>query len=210
MIVQSLKFPFDHTIIYDVFEPLQVTSLVEEAKNIYQTYDKKAAVDMLENDQHNLGVIEKYGTNVYVIDRVMPNGVIRNLCWNIPKLFFLNAIDKTYLTNYFHAVSHDKIYLQLYKNGNSYPAHRDCSTFSIVYVFYSNPNSTIEGGEVKFTDYNYKPHLLHNSCIMFPGWINHEVSQFKSDDNNFRISLSQFLFQEHNNSPIAQTQQMHL
>jgi hypothetical protein len=208
--VQNLKYPFEHTIIYDVFEPLQVTSLVQEAKDISKNFDKNSSIEMLANDEHNLGVIEKYGTRVFIIDKVMSDGVIRNLCWNVPKLFFLNAIEKTYLTNYFHSVSSDKLYLQLYKNGDSYPDHRDCSTFSIVYVFYDNPNSKFEGGKMRFTDFNYEPYLLHNSCIMFPGWINHEVSEFKTSDNNTRISLSQFMFQAYNHTSITQTKQINL
>jgi hypothetical protein len=210
MFVQSLKYPFEHTIIYDVFEEIQVSSLVEEAKKISNTYDDKTAIELLRGDKHNLGVIEKYGTRVFVIDQVMPNGVIRNLCWNIPKLFFLNAIDRTYLTNYFHAVSCDKLYLQVYKNGDSYPTHRDCTTFSMVYVFYDKPTSKIEGGKLKFDDYNYEPHVPHNSCIMFPGWIQHSVSKLQCEEDNFRISLSQFMFQEYNNTPITQTKKINL
>lgn len=210
MFVQSLKYPFEHTIIYDVFEDLQVSSLIEEAQKISSKYDDETAIKLLEGDRHNLGVIEKYGTKVFVIEQVMPNGVIRNLCWNIPKLFFLNAIDKTYLTNYFHAISCDKLYLQVYKSGDSYPTHRDCTAFSMVYVFYGKPNDKIEGGKLKFDDYNYEPYLPHNSCVIFPGWIQHSVSELKCDKDNFRISLSQFMFQEYNNTPITQTKKINL
>lgn len=208
MFAQSIKYPFEHTIVYDVFDDLQVSSLIAEAQNISKKYDTKSAIELLKGDPHNLGVIENYGTRVFVIDRVQPEGIIRNLCWSIPKLYFLNAIEKTYLTNYFNSVSHDKVYLQLYKNGDSYPLHRDCSTFSIVYVFYNKPKSTIDGGKLKFDEYNYEPYLPHNSCIMFPGWINHSVTKFVCEEDNFRISLSQFMFQEHNTSPVSRTKEI--
>jgi hypothetical protein len=210
MIVQSLKYPFEHTIIYDLFDDIQVSSLIQEAKDIAGRYNEKEAATLLKGDPHNLGVIEQYGTKVFVIDNVMPNGIIRNLCWSLPRLFFLNVIEKTYLTNNFFSVSNDKLYLQLYKNGDSYPIHRDCSTFSIVYVFYGNPQSKIDGGKLKFDDHDYEPYLKHNSCILFPGWINHSVSKIECDETNFRISLSQFMFQAYNGSEHTQTKKLNL
>lgn len=199
MFVQSLKYPFEHTIIYDVFEDAQVTSLIKEAKSISEKYDHKAAIDLLKNDKtkhdedkkHNVDVIKDHNTKVFELANVAPEGIIRNLCWNIPKLFFLNTIEKTYLTNYFYGLSRDRVFFQFYENGASYPSHRDLTTLSAVYIFYNDAKSIIKGGKFKFDDYNYEPYLLHNSCILFPGWAKHSVSELTCDANNFRISVYQ-------------------
>jgi len=84
----------------------------------------------------------------------------------------------------------DSTFLNRYRKGDRYEAHRDASLYSIL-SFLTFDNKKIEGGDFVFSDYNINFTFKNNSAVYFPSWVKHHCTEIKSDTT--RYSIAQFV-----------------
>jgi predicted 2-oxoglutarate/Fe(II)-dependent dioxygenase YbiX len=94
---------------------------------------------------------------------------------------------------YFPVTTCDSTLIQFYKNGDCYKPHHDTCIYTLIVAFYKTPK-LYSGGILKFADYEVD--LNHNQAILFPSFVEHEVTEIVSNQDNLldnRISISTFI-----------------
>ena len=84
--------------------------------------------------------------------------------------------------------------LSYYESGESYPAHRDRSVFTILTWLYKEPKQW-QGGEFELTGYQRRFTVQNNQSIIIPGSFLHQadpVSMMTSEPGQGRYCLAQF------------------
>jgi 2OG-Fe(II) oxygenase superfamily len=189
MIVQNLKHPFYHTIIYDVFNGFELNQIMEEKKYL-ESLNPLDYVDV--NDAHHIDLFEKQKVKSYGIQRILNDSSrIKDIAKKIYNLKGMGILgeDNPYL-RYIDASTQENLFLNIYKNGSRYDTHYDTSTLTALYVMWEG-NGRVNGGSFVFNEYNYRPYLTHNSCLIFPSYLDHEVEELFCDDAVSRITINQ-------------------
>lgn len=193
MIVQHLKFPFFHTIIYDFFDENELSDVLTEVAML--------SVDVLTPmDAHHLQLETKSNTKSVSVDNHFSDARdTSKILQNTRKLFHkINDrsidLDSNPFLNYVAYSTFDTTFLQLYKNGSSYFTHHDAAVVTALYPLWLTKD-LFSGGELSFTRYDYKPHLMHNCCLLFPSYEQHALSTVASDTNGFvRASINHRMY----------------
>jgi predicted 2-oxoglutarate/Fe(II)-dependent dioxygenase YbiX len=89
----------------------------------------------------------------------------------------------------------DSTLINYYTNKSFYSHHQDDSIITAVTALWKFPRA-FTGGDLKFTDYDYTTNLTNNSVIIFPGFVEHEVTQIEMDNQQRgfgRYSITQFM-----------------
>jgi hypothetical protein len=91
----------------------------------------------------------------------------------------------------------DTTLISYYENGDYYKPHFDTAYVSALTWFYNQPKK-FEGGDLYFTDFDYKIQVENNLALIFPSNIRHSVSEVKMkfndlNKNNGRVCMSQFM-----------------
>jgi Rps23 Pro-64 3,4-dihydroxylase Tpa1-like proline 4-hydroxylase len=85
--------------------------------------------------------------------------------------------------------------INIYNHGDKYGAHQDSSFFTALLYLHERPKPYL-GGELCFKDFNYDFACDHNSLILFPGHVNHEVKEVVAIDpantKNLRTAINIF------------------
>lgn len=193
MIVQHLKFPFFHTIIYDFFDENELKEVLAEVTAL----SVETSPPM---DDHHLQLETKAHTKSVSVDaRFSDARDTSNILRNTRKLFHKisdRSIDlgANPFLNYVATSNLDTIFLQFYKNGSSYFTHQDAAVVTALYPLSLTQND-FNGGELSFTRYEYRPHLVHNCCLIFPSYEPHALSTVVSDTAGFvRASINQRMY----------------
>ena len=84
----------------------------------------------------------------------------------------------------------DSTLINFYKSGERYRSHNDTSTLSAV-TFFKKGN--FKGGGLIFTDYNHLVPFQQNTCIIFPGCVEHQTEDFVGNLEDVRITMAQFI-----------------
>lgn len=93
--------------------------------------------------------------------------------------------------NFLKNISAYDVLLSAYKNGDYYKSHQDVSVLTLLFWF-GKENFT--GGDLIFTDFNHTVPFKSNRAILFPSYYSHEVTETKSDDENYvRYCATAFL-----------------
>lgn len=191
MIIQHFKYPFNHTIIYDYFDEEELSNIHKEVKKycVEQIFNK--------NDKHHTELLQNNKTLSFSLDEMHMN--------NRNNSFILQAIKKIYemakngtlyskdnpFLKYIPSSNQDNTFLQLYKNDSSYYEHGDGSVLTFLYPFVLNAT----GGDLVFTEYEYKPYLTNNCCFIFPSYERHKLTKVKSNSKSFaRFSINQRIY----------------
>jgi len=74
-----------------------------------------------------------------------------------------------------------------YKNGSSYFKHNDLGILTFLYTIWDEPK-TWKGGDLVFTDYDYRPYLRSNCCLIFPSFEFHEVETLRGEGTRYTIN----------------------
>jgi 2OG-Fe(II) oxygenase superfamily len=188
MIIQNLKHPFHHTIIYDVFTGFELNQIMEE-KRYLENINPLDYIDS--NDEHHIELIEKQKVKTYPIQRINNSSKIKSILKKIYNLRGMEILseENPYL-RYIDATTQENIFLNIYKNGSKYHKHCDTSTLTALYLMWEG-SGRINGGDFIFNEYNYKPYLTHNSCLIFPSYLQHEVEELFCDETVSRITINQ-------------------
>lgn len=192
MIVQHFKYPFAHTIIYEVFDDVELVKINKEVDEFIKNNVKN------ELDKHHAQLFSENKTNSFCLDTVYIDARdSSNILKLINKVYEMNsrgalASNDNPLLKYIGLSNLDNTYLQLYRAGSSYFEHRDNSILTFLYPF--QRGST--GGDLVFTDYNYTPHLKNNCCLIFPGFEQHRLTTVEAGnkDDVVRFSINQRIY----------------
>jgi|SaaInlStandDraft_4_1057021.scaffolds.fasta_scaffold15524_2 hypothetical protein len=83
-----------------------------------------------------------------------------------------------------------------YGDGDAYMPHRDNSVLTAVTFitegWVEDESAPFQGGDLVFTDYGITVPYKHNTTVIFPGFIRHEVTPVSSSKGRGRFSISQF------------------
>ena len=186
MIIEHLKYPFYHTIIYNYFEDIEIQKIVNEIDNIeYQKLD----------DGHHTHLKNKAGSDSMCLDDVYSgrrddSQVLFSI--SIINLKLEQYVDKNPFLGYLPMTNTDLTYVQKYRNGSHYFAHSDTSVLTFLYPIHLKE---FDGGQLYFTDHDYTPRLEHNSILIFPSYKTHKLKEIKSKHDGFvRYSINQRFF----------------
>lgn len=88
--------------------------------------------------------------------------------------------------------------VRYYHNGEKYGNHCDWRNDFLLFSYFHTEPKKFSGGEVYFREYDYTFECNHNTLIILPGYIQHEVKEVSllNDDywnGNGRYCISQFL-----------------
>jgi len=192
MLIQHLKYPFPHTIIYDMFDETELTQIRSEVDEFVANTIVKAS------DEHHARLFSENKTTSLCLDQIYEGARNNsNILKLIKKVYELNSrgilvsADNPFL-KYVSISNSDNTYLQLYRDGSSYFEHDDKAVLTFLYPF--KGDST--GGNLIFTDYNYTPHLNDNCCLIFPSFERHRLSPVEANDKEavVRFSINQRIF----------------
>lgn len=95
------------------------------------------------------------------------------------------------------------IKLNYYQNFNHYPAHTDIARYTAV-TFLNKEPKKFEGGDLKFTEFDYVIPFENNKMVLFCGCFFHEVTPVTLNETDYltgngRYAITQFLdAKEHN------------
>jgi len=186
MIIQHLKYPFYHTIIFNYFEKSEISKIIEEI-------DRLSDQNLDFNDTHHNQLKTKSASESFNIDSIygghrQDSQILFSLS-KVGDLKLEQHVEKNPLLGYLPLTNADITYVQKYKNGSHYPPHIDGSVLTFLYPIHLQ---NFSGGELLFTKYGYKPHLEHNCVLIFPSYQIHKLCEIQSNNEGYvRYSINQ-------------------
>ena len=93
----------------------------------------------------------------------------------------------------YSAVNRDVTILNKYSNSQEYASHCDGAAFTAITVLLRYNHGKIKGGDFMLPDYNITFECKHNSCIIFPSWVNHCTTSLESVVGR-RYSIAQLMY----------------
>tara|TARA_A100001388_G_C28648064_1_gene440492 strand:+ start:255 stop:878 length:624 start_codon:yes stop_codon:yes gene_type:complete len=75
--------------------------------------------------------------------------------------------------------------VRYYHDGDHYDPHTDRKYQFLAFSYFYKEPKRFEGGELLFPRYNYKFSCDNNSLIMFPGWVEHGVSEVSINNSDY-------------------------
>lgn len=194
MIIQHLKHPFHHTIIYNFFDSVALGAIKQEILSLLPVAENNAPEGahhtQLLNASHtlSLGLDDVFAGSREKSKIISSVKEVFNLC----TLGALQDKDNPFI-GYIPISNYDTTYLQIYKNKSSYFNHQDAAVVTMLYPIFLDKK--FDGGNLTFTRHNYIPHLEDNCCLIFPSFEPHALSPVTSEDEGYvRASINQRLY----------------
>ena len=91
----------------------------------------------------------------------------------------------TAIRNIAQYVNNDCTKVRYYHNGEYYEPHTDRSIQFLGFTYFYKEPKKFTGGELYFPKYDYEFDCENNSLIMFPGWVEHGVTEVKIQDSDY-------------------------
>lgn len=180
MNIQHFIEPFYHSIINNFFNTEELSGIFKEINAVENSAEFK--------DPHHAQVRAQSHSLDILYENRREDSTILQLITKIYKLK-LDTVQNP-LLNYIGISNADNTMLHAYANGDSYFEHHDNAVLSFVYTFRIKPYT---GGDLMFG--NYKPVLDHNSLIIFPSYVRHQVTPISSEQSGtVRYTLNQRIF----------------
>jgi len=177
--------PFPYVIIYNHFDNFELELIKSEIKSLQSSSHLN---NFAATDEHHTKLLKKYNVDSFMMDDIYNGRRNQSAILNcITKIYHmtnsgkLNAKKFRFL-EYVIDSNADNTMLHGYKNGSSYYEHHDKAVLTFVYTFWEEPKS-FEGGELTFTNYDFKPKIKSNSCLIFPSYEKHLVTPVQSNQN---------------------------
>ena len=187
LIIQHLQYPFYHTIIYNCFEKSTLKNILSEL----QGFTKPAKYYV---DEHHKSLGHTFNTEPFCLDDIYTNNRNKSSILQATERILDLKLDEHGASNpflsYLPITNKDTTFIQRYRQGSSYPNHHDGSVLTFLYLLKVKEHT---GGNLIFSKYNYTPHTPHNSCLIFPPYEVHRVSEVFSktkDKDPVRCSIN--------------------
>ena len=174
--IQHLQYPFYHTILYNFFEKSTLENILHELKNLTEVHN---------TDQHHKTLLNKFNTESFCLDNIYRNNRDNSsILFSTHRLLTLRLHESGELNPFLYYLpltNEDSTFVQRYHHGSSYDNHNDDAVLTCVYLI---KVKEYIGGDLIFSKYSYIPYLPHNSCLIFPSYENHKVSEISSKTND--------------------------
>lgn len=179
------KEPFPHLIIDDCLTPGELQKVGQEVDYLYlQNLSKDSFTSAKVAGFADGSVKSKAHYKVIYLTQIFTcqnNTVIGSLVDDLLRQGLLTLFSQVEpwaitLGSKKHTV---EIKINLYDCGDKYERHTDGSYFTLLYYYYEDPKP-FTGGNLIFPDHGLTYSCKHNSLILFPGHISHEVEEVKS------------------------------
>jgi len=192
MIIENFHEPFWHTIVYDFYTP-------EEEEKIWQELNFLDLSKQKSLEWSATADPESINRSRVFLDHLYKYRNFSKILTASRKIFspdFIESIKSNPFSGYLTHSTFDSTLLSYYRNESAYPRHTDNSSLTAVTTFWKNPKK-FTGGDLVFTDYDYIPKMEHNTLIILPSFIAHNVTKLNIDyeneiAGNSRYSITQF------------------
>jgi len=118
------------------------------------------------------------------LDEIYPRREISNIITLSRKLFNPEltkyACSQHIIFNYLNHSKTDGSLLSYYQNTDSYFPHLDECVLTALTWLYKEPKK-FEGGDLYFSDYEYKIPVQNNMVLIFPSFVKHSVDEVRMD-----------------------------
>lgn len=190
MKLNYVKTPYPHVLIDNYFADGEVAQVWSELQ-ILSRHLKPSSETMSATFPD--GTIKKKNSGVFLTDvyknlMVSPIFSFNRKIFNKAVVEEITGFDRVF--GYFPVTNSDNTLVQFYQNGDYYKPHHDTCLYTLVVAFYKTPRA-YGGGILKFGDYEID--LKHNQAVFFPSYVQHEVTEIISNQEdvvNNRISIS--------------------
>lgn len=188
--------PFPHLIIENFYNKEELKLVWEEFKFLTKPNKLLEAKDyggvVTHTNSHALILDEVYGkryrklSNILTVNRKLFTSDILDLFAEIEDCCSI-AKDCNY----------DVTKVRYYHDGEYYEPHTDRAFHFLAFSYFNKEPKKFSGGELYFPKYKYKYGCENNSMIIFPGWVEHGVSEVKIKDSDYydgygRYSITNF------------------
>jgi hypothetical protein len=186
------KDKFQYVVIDDFYNPDELKLIKEELQELLPFV--VCSGEHLETAKDLNGNSLKNALGLFLDKHYNSNRFESNILNLNRKIFFDEVVDECKKLNAFFScirhVNSDYTLINYYKNNEQYNPHRDNSTLTAI-TFFSL--GTFKKGQFRFTEYDIEIESKENRVVIFPGCIEHASLPIESEENNYRISMAQFL-----------------
>ena len=147
--------------------------------------------------RHDDGTLKMTGDGLF-IDRVYTYREYSPILTYNRKLFvdkdIVKNMGETHAANkgLYPLINKDVTLVNRYSNTDKYSSHKDDAIFTAITILLYEPEK-VRGGEFFFSEYNISLGCTHNSCIIFPSWVNHCTTSLESVVGR-RYSIAQLMY----------------
>jgi hypothetical protein len=192
MMFQHVCNPCEYIMLDGVCNKQELTRCFLEAELVSPAFDDPKNTGSAKDEKGN---VKKQNKGIFFQKIYTPNfAFVSPITIQIHKIIeTLKNRDYTALSqiNFLKSVSGYDVLLSGYKNGDHYKSHKDASVLTLLFWF-GKENFT--GGDLIFTDFNHTVPFKFNRAILFPSYYNHEVTETKSDSEDYvRYCATAFL-----------------
>jgi hypothetical protein len=189
MKILNLLNPFPHSIIHDFYN-LEEQELIWEELTFLNRPNKLLTPDKTGDPSASSNKRGVFLDTLYGQNRHFSNILTINR-----KIFtILDFLKDNPFSEYLLYCNYDQTMISYYEDQAHYDKHFDSFVISSVTTFWKNPKQFV-GGELKFSEFNYIPKMFHNTMIIFPSFVMHEVTKVSLKNNdgiNGRYTINQF------------------
>lgn len=199
MLVTRLKEPFEIFLLEDVFSEEQL-SLIKQELNFITTNpgfgnSKDLGTATLDDGTPKAkreGVfIDNFFKDFRNTSRIY--SCVRESLYKKDMIEHYAMVEKSILMSQIYRSNTDSILVSLYKNGDKYLPHFDVCRATA--IFYLCDEDKYTGGDLLFTGTDIRITPKNNTGIIFPGCMEHEVTELLSEENigYTRVAISVFI-----------------
>ena len=190
----AFKKPFPHLVVNNFYNKEELKLIWEELK-FYTKPDK-----LLDAKDYG-GVVSHTNSRALILDEVYKNRKFSNILTVNRKLFISDTLNLFAEIEDCCSIAKDCNYdvtkVRYYHNKEYYKSHTDRAFQFLAFSYFNKEPKKFSGGELYFPKYKYKYECENNSMIIFPGWVEHGVSEVKIKDSDYydgygRYSITNF------------------
>lgn len=200
MDIEYVELPFPHLIIHNWYSD-------SELERIWKEIDFLTSESKLESPENTGGALDphsqtnkknNYGLFLY---EQYNNPKVSDIITLTTKLFDENFVNRIiglhWIFRYVKYSTKDTILLSYYENDSYYQSHFDTAMISACINLYKEPQK-FTGGDLVFTEFDYKIKTENNRMIIFPSLFLHAVTPVKMNENsrftgNGRYTITHFI-----------------
>tara|TARA_R100000231_G_scaffold68518_1_gene54711 strand:+ start:33 stop:653 length:621 start_codon:yes stop_codon:yes gene_type:complete len=180
----GFKKPFPH-LIFSNFYNEQELNLIWEELNFYTKPNK-----LFEAKDFG-GIIDRTNSHAIALDGVYSQKYRRlsNILTVNRKLFtsdvlesFAKIDDCCQIAN---ECNYDVTKIRYYHDKEYYKPHIDSAFHFLAFSYFYKEPKKFSGGEIIFPKYDYEYSCENNSVIIFPGWVEHGVTEVSIDNSDY-------------------------
>ena len=176
--------PFPHVIFHNFYND-------SELKLIWEELDFYTKPGKLLSAKEYGGVVTHTNSKALWLDKIYLGKYreLSNIINVTRKVFYKNITDV--FANTHDCVSlasesnYDNTKVRYYHDGEFYQPHIDKYVEFLAFSYFYREPKKFEGGELFFPKYDYSFKCDNNSLIMFPGWVEHGVSEVTIKNSDY-------------------------